>query len=138
MGFLTDMFGIAILNGPLWLGLAIPDGPPLGSTLVERSETVITELLMPFSFAFVGLYTDVFEMGKAGWGNLAPLFFMAMAGHIFKFGATFLASLYFQLPVRDGLAVSFIMSLRGQVEIILLLHWIDKKVRFPLLLSLRG
>ncbi|XP_038895219.1 cation/H(+) antiporter 24 [Benincasa hispida] len=128
MGFLTDFFGIAILNGPLWLGMAIPDGPPLGSTLVERSETIISELLMPFSFAFVGLYTDVFEMVKAGWPTLAPLFFLALAGHFFKFGATLVPSLYCQMPLRDGLAVSFIMCLRGQVEIILLLHWIDKKI----------
>lgn len=128
MGFFTDMFGIAILNGPLWLGMAIPDGPPLGSTLVERSETIIFELLMPFSFAFVGLYTDVFEMANAGWAAIAPLFFLALAGHFFKFGSTLVASLYFQLPFRDGLAVSFIMCLRGQVEIVLLLHWMDKKV----------
>ncbi|KAL0533536.1 hypothetical protein IC582_027570 [Cucumis melo] len=128
MGFLTDLFGIAILNGPLWLGMAIPDGPPLGSTLVERSETIISELLMPVSFAFVGLYTDVFEMAKAGWPTLAPLFFLALAGHFFKLGATLVASLYFQLPVRDSLAVSFIMCLRGQVEIVLLLHWMDKKI----------
>lgn len=128
MGFLTDLFGIAILNGPLWLGMAIPDGPPLGSTLVERSETIISELLMPVSFAFVGLYTDVFEMAKAGWPTLAPLFFLALAGHFFKLGATLIPSLFFQLPLRDSLAVSFIMCLRGQVEIILLLHWIDKKV----------
>ncbi|CAM8985893.1 unnamed protein product [Rhodiola kirilowii] len=43
MGFLTDMFGVAIANGPLWLGLVIPDGPPLGATLVERSELGLTK-----------------------------------------------------------------------------------------------
>ncbi|XP_022948411.1 cation/H(+) antiporter 24-like [Cucurbita moschata] len=128
MGFLTDLFGIAILNGPLWLGMAIPDGPPLGSTLVERSETIISELLLPFSFAFVGLCTDVFQMVNAGWSNLAPLFFLALAGHFFKFGSTLVASLFFQLPLRDSLAVSLIMCLRGQVEIVLLIHWIDKKI----------
>ncbi|KAG7037019.1 Cation/H(+) antiporter 24, partial [Cucurbita argyrosperma subsp. argyrosperma] len=111
MGFLTDLFGIAILNGPLWLGMAIPDGPPLGSTLVERSETIISELLLPFSFAFVGLCTDVFQMVNAGWSNLAPLFFLALAGHFFKFGSTLVASLFFQLPLRDSLAVSLIILL---------------------------
>lgn len=135
MGFLTDFFGIAIANGPLWLGLAIPDGPPLGTTLVERSETIIMEFLMPFSFAFVGLYTDVYEMAAAGWQSLAPLFFLALAGHFFKFAATLVASLYFQLPLRDGLAVTLIMCLRGEVELILLVHWIDKKVSFCHLLS---
>ncbi|KAL6967758.1 hypothetical protein U1Q18_033569 [Sarracenia purpurea var. burkii] len=53
VALVSDVCGLAISNGPLWLGLAVPDGPPLGATLVERTETIITEILMPFSFAFV-------------------------------------------------------------------------------------
>lgn len=37
-GFLRDLGGIAVSNGRLWLGLAIPDGPPLGATLVEKTD----------------------------------------------------------------------------------------------------
>ncbi|KAF2290263.1 hypothetical protein GH714_006648 [Hevea brasiliensis] len=47
-----DMFGLAIANGSLWFGLVVPDGPPLGATIVERSETIVMEILMPFAFAF--------------------------------------------------------------------------------------
>ncbi|XP_074355909.1 cation/H(+) antiporter 24-like [Apium graveolens] len=56
------MTGLAIANGPLWLGLAVPDGPPLGATLVEKSETFLWEILMPFSYVYIGLYTDVFSL----------------------------------------------------------------------------
>lgn len=128
IGFLTDMFGIAIANGPLWLGLAIPDGPPLGATLVERSETIIMEIFMPFAFAFVGLYTDVDSMSAAGWSSLKPLFFMALTGYLARLVATLLSSLYFKMTLRDGLTLSFIMSLRGEVEILIFIHWIDKKI----------
>ncbi|KAA8543699.1 hypothetical protein F0562_021555 [Nyssa sinensis] len=72
MAALCDFFGLAIANGPLWLGLAVPLGPPLGATLVERSETVIMELLMPFSFTFVGMSVDVFSM-SGQWASLMPL-----------------------------------------------------------------
>jgi Kef-type K+ transport system membrane component KefB len=129
IGFLTDLFGIAIANGPLWLGLVIPDGPPLGTTLVERSETIVMDILMPFSFAFVGLYTDVNVMIAASWSSLAPIFTMAFVGYVSKLIGTLLPAMFFDVPLRDGVTLSLIMSLRGQVELILYIHWMDKVVR---------
>uniref|UniRef100_A0A7N0ZTH4 Cation/H+ exchanger domain-containing protein n=1 Tax=Kalanchoe fedtschenkoi TaxID=63787 RepID=A0A7N0ZTH4_KALFE len=127
MGFVTDMFGVAVLNGPLWFGLAIPDGPPLGSTLVERSEVIIMEILMPFSFAFLGLYTDVFTLNDS-WPTLKPLMLMAFTGYVTKLVVTIAAALYFETPLEDSLALGLILSLRGQVEFIMLMHWMDKSI----------
>ncbi|XP_059429339.1 cation/H(+) antiporter 24-like [Corylus avellana] len=128
IGFMTDLFGIAIANGPLWLGLVIPDGPPLGTTLVERCETIVMDILMPFSFAFVGLYTDVNTMSAAGWSSLGPMFAMAVVGYMSKMIGTLLPAIFFDLPLRDSLTLSLIMSLRGQVELILYIHWMDKLI----------
>ncbi|KAH7550533.1 hypothetical protein JRO89_XS13G0211300 [Xanthoceras sorbifolium] len=128
MGFLTDMFGMAIANGPLWLGLVIPDGPPLGATLVERTETFVVHFLMPFSFAVVGLYTDVFAMGAVGWSGLAPLFAMVLTGYVSKVVGVLLSSLLYEIPFRDSLTLSLVLSLRGQVELLLFIHWIDKMI----------
>ena len=127
IGFVTDMFGLAIANGPMWLGLAIPDGPPLGSTLVERTETIATEILMPFSFAFIGMYTDVSNVAFV-WPTLKPLVAMVITGYVTKIIATALACLYFKMPLRDSLALSFTLSVRGQVEFLLFIHWMDKEV----------
>ncbi|GLT26796.1 hypothetical protein SLA2020_018380 [Shorea laevis] len=126
--FLTDMFGIAVANGPFWLGLVIPDGPPLGATLVEKSETIVMELIMPFSFALVGLYTDVFAMAAGDWENLLPLFIITVAGWLAKFVVITTAGLLFNLTFKDSLALGLIMSLRGQIEFILYVHWLDKKI----------
>lgn len=128
MAFLTDMLGIAILNGPMWLGLVIPDGPPLGATLVEKSETIIMDLLLPFSFAFLGLFTDVSVMFAAGWSSLAPLFIMAVIGFLSRLLGTLAPCVFFDLPLRDSFALSFILSIRGHVELVLYLHWMDKLV----------
>ncbi|CAM8975488.1 unnamed protein product [Rhodiola kirilowii] len=127
MGFLTDMFGVAIANGPLWLGLVIPDGPPLGATLVERSEIIIMEILMPLSFAYVGLYTDIFTLGKT-WPALKPLMWMTLTGYVTKLIVTIAVSLYYEVPLGDSLALGLIMSLRGQVEFVLFIHWMDKSI----------
>ncbi|KAF1001926.1 hypothetical protein AG4045_008840, partial [Apium graveolens] len=127
-GFVCDMTGLAIANGPLWLGLAVPDGPPLGATLVEKSETFLWEILMPFSYVYIGLYTDVFSLhGK--WQSLRPLFYMVACAYLTKLLATLLVSrCVYQMPLRDSFALSLIMSLRGQVELILFIHWTDLKM----------
>ncbi|KAI4305389.1 hypothetical protein L6164_028759 [Bauhinia variegata] len=128
MGFVTDMLGIAIANGSLWLGLIIPDGPPLGSTMVEKTETITMEFLMPFSFLMVGFYTDVSAMREFGWSNLSPLFAMVLTGYLTKLLSTWIATIIWKMPMKEGLAFSLIMSLRGQIELILFVHWMDKKM----------
>ncbi|KAM7522024.1 hypothetical protein LguiA_011926 [Lonicera macranthoides] len=127
VGFVSDMCGLAIANGPLWLGLAVPDGPPLGATLVEKTETFIMEVLMPFAFTYVGLITDVHSMsGK--WSHLEPVFFIAFAAYLSKLVSTLVVTRFFNMPLRDGIALSLISSLRGEVEILLFMHWMDLKM----------
>ncbi|XVF46176.1 hypothetical protein PTKIN_Ptkin03bG0006000 [Pterospermum kingtungense] len=128
MGFLTDMFGLAVAYGPFWLGLVIPNGPPLGVTLVERSETIIMEIIMPFSFAFLGLCTDFSAMTQAGWSTLGPLFGLVISGYLSKFLSTLLAALLVAVPPRDSLALGLVLSLRGMVELTLYVHWVDKNI----------
>ncbi|CAN6559274.1 unnamed protein product [Malus baccata var. baccata] len=128
MGGLADITGIAIANGAFWLGLAIPDGPPLGSTIVERSEMVIVDVLMPFSFALVGLSVDVNAMSSAGWSSLSPMFAITLTAYVAKLLGTLITSAFFELPLRDGVTLSFMMILKGQVEIVVFLHWMDKKI----------
>uniref|UniRef100_A0A2C9U316 Uncharacterized protein n=1 Tax=Manihot esculenta TaxID=3983 RepID=A0A2C9U316_MANES len=128
MGFFTDLFGMAIANGSLWFGLVVPDGPPLGATIVERSETIVMEILMPFAFAFIGLCTNVFSMTNYGWSRLAPLFTMFIMGYISKVIAVFLAAAYFEMPLKDSLALSLTLNLRGQLELLIYIHWIDKRI----------
>ncbi|XP_075521880.1 cation/H(+) antiporter 24-like [Primulina tabacum] len=126
-GFITDMFGLAIANGPFWLGLAIPDGPPLGATVVEKSETIVIELLMPFSFMYVGMITDVFTL-SGQWSHLKPIFLMILAGYIIKTVSTLIASRFFDMTIRDSLTLSLISSLRGEMELLLFLHWMSFKM----------
>lgn len=128
MGFITDMIGVAIVNGPLWLGLLVPDGPRLGAALVQKSQLILTEFLMPFSYILVGQYTDLYSLSSSDWNSLLPLFIIVLTGYMTKFFATWMATMYWRVPFRDGLTFSLIMSLRGQIEFILFVHLIDKRV----------
>ncbi|KAL1217595.1 Cation/H(+) antiporter 24 [Cardamine amara subsp. amara] len=127
--FLTDMFGLSIAVGPMWLGLLVPHGPPLGSTLAVRSETFIHEFLMPFSFALVGQNTNVNLLTADIWSKtLSPLFYMTVVNFITKFLSTTAAALFFKVPVRDSITLGLMMNLRGQIDVLLYLHWIDKRI----------
>uniref|UniRef100_A0A0V0IRA3 Putative ovule protein n=1 Tax=Solanum chacoense TaxID=4108 RepID=A0A0V0IRA3_SOLCH len=126
-GFLCDLGGIAVANGPLWLGLAIPDGPPLGATLVEKTETIVMDILMPFSFAYVGIFTDISSI-YTHWPHLQPLFFMALTAYLVKMVTVLFTSYFFNMPFRDCLALSLVLSLRGEVELLIFVHWMDLKM----------
>ncbi|KAH6814502.1 hypothetical protein C2S51_023520 [Perilla frutescens var. frutescens] len=127
IGFVADMFGLAIANGPLWLGLAVPDGPPLGAILVEKSETILTNILMPFSFMYLGMITDLSSM-SGHWYHLQPLLFTVITGYTMKMISTLITARFLNMTIRDSLTLSLIMSLRGEVEFLLFIHWMDFKI----------
>jgi len=127
IGFMTDFIGAAIGNGPLWLGLAIPDGPPMGSTIVHKTEIVMNHVLMPFSYATVGLKTDVYSMAEC-WSCLLPLFAMAIMGFVSKMVCVVMAARFVDMPYRDSFVLGLMLSLRGHMEFLLYLHWMDLKV----------
>ncbi|KAE8711213.1 HIT-type Zinc finger family protein isoform 1 [Hibiscus syriacus] len=86
------MIGLAICIGSFWLGMVIPDGPPLGATLVEKSETIIMEVILPCSFTYIGFSTDFYAMKEASWSSLSPLFGLVISGYLSKFLSTLLAA----------------------------------------------
>lgn len=47
-----------------FFGLVMPNGPPLATTIIERSELINQEFLMPFFFLYAGISTDFGRIGK--------------------------------------------------------------------------
>ncbi|XP_057548928.1 cation/H(+) antiporter 24-like [Amaranthus tricolor] len=126
IGFITDFIGAAIGNGPLWLGLAIPDGPPIGATIVQKSETFMNDILLPFSYATIGLSTDVYAM-SACWSCVLPIFAVAVMGFVAKLVSVVMAARFTDMPYRDSIVLGLMLSLRGQTEFLLYMHWFDLK-----------
>ncbi|KAL4335059.1 hypothetical protein GQ457_07G033570 [Hibiscus cannabinus] len=127
-GFIADMIGLSIGVGSFWLGLVIPDGPPLGTTLVEKAEAMIVHVFLPCYFAFIGFSTDFYAMKEAGWAALSPLFGLVISGYVSKLISTALAAKMAGLSWRDSLAMSLILSMRGNAELTLYAHWADKDI----------
>lgn len=59
MVLISDILWISFVPGALIMGFLVPDGPPLGSTIVQKSELMITQFFLPLFYIQVGFLTDV-------------------------------------------------------------------------------
>lgn len=126
-GLVSDTFGLTVANGPLWLGLAVPNGPPLGTALVEKMETIVRDILRPFSFMYIGFMVDVASM-SSHWSHLHPLMLMVLSAYVVKMVSTFVASRFHEISIRDSLTLSLLVGLKGDVDLMLFIHLNDMKL----------
>jgi Kef-type K+ transport system membrane component KefB len=67
VGFYSDVIGTNSFHGELMLGLAIPNGSPLGIALGEKIDAMVSGLILSLYYAMTGLNTDVWSLH---WGRL--------------------------------------------------------------------
>ncbi|XVE63440.1 hypothetical protein DITRI_Ditri07aG0020900 [Diplodiscus trichospermus] len=112
---ITELFGIFLLFGPFLLGLAVPDGPPLGSALVEKLDPVVSGMFLPLFASTCGMRIDLSYLKNSNLfaRNQA---IAAVATLIVKFGVSLVLPLLCKMPTRDSLALAFILITKGIVE----------------------
>ncbi|KAM1563768.1 hypothetical protein ACFX10_038148 [Malus domestica] len=125
-GFITDTIGIHAMFGAFVVGVLVPKEGPFAGALVEKVEDLISGLFLPLYFVSSGLKTNVATIqGLQSWGLLVLVIFTACFGKIF---GTIVVSLSCKLPVREALALGFLMNSKGLVELIVLNIGKDRKV----------
>jgi Kef-type K+ transport system membrane component KefB len=122
VGLYSDIIGTNSFHGALMLGLAIPDGPPLGTALGEKIEAMVSGLILPLYYAMTGLSTDVWEIH---WGRLQMVMILAWFG---KLAGVMASSLYLEIPFLDAVSLSLFMNSKGIVEIITFTFFVTNKV----------
>ncbi|KAM2075308.1 hypothetical protein ACFX1T_038210 [Malus domestica] len=108
-GFITDTIGIHAMFGAFVVGVLVPKEGPFAGALVEKVEDLISGLFLP------GFSCGVFWF----WSYLLPV------------SGRFLGRLWCpscKLPVREALALGFLMNSKGLVELIVLNIGKDRKV----------
>ncbi|OMO92990.1 Cation/H+ exchanger [Corchorus capsularis] len=112
----TGMTHLFVLVGPFMLGLAVPDGPPLGSALVEKLEPFVSGLLLPFFASACGMRFNVDDII-----NISPYAKSQSIAAVVTLFVKFLVSLALPLlckmPTSDSLALALIMTAKGLFEI---------------------
>ncbi|KAJ7959903.1 Cation/H(+) antiporter 15 [Quillaja saponaria] len=120
-GFIGEIIGLNAFVASFFVGLAIPDGPPLGAALVDKLDCFVSVLLMPILFTIAGLKMDVFAIQKLK--NVAVIQLIIFVSFFGKVIGTVLPSLFCRMRFRDALSLGLIMNSKGIVELIMLIGW---------------
>uniref|UniRef100_A0A5B6Z791 Cation/H+ exchanger transmembrane domain-containing protein n=1 Tax=Davidia involucrata TaxID=16924 RepID=A0A5B6Z791_DAVIN len=112
---ISENLGLLYHFGPFILGLTVPDGPPLGSTLVERLDTFIYGLFAPVLLTFCGMKSNLLVVYNLKF--MGTLWIVILASALVKFTANLFPALLCKLPVKDAFTLALIMSTQGIVEL---------------------
>ncbi|CAL5386341.1 unnamed protein product [Camellia sinensis] len=124
-GFFSEVLGQHSGLGSFMLGMIIPDGPPLGESLVYKLEAMSTGLLLPVKFVLTGLNTNLLSIEGT---SAMVVEITIISGYLGKFLGTLLTALYSSVRFQDALSLSLIMCCKGIVDIALYCAWKDEGV----------
>lgn len=115
-GIFSAWFEQTVLLGPFMFGLAIPEGPPLGSTLVDKLDPFASGFLLPVFVTLMSLRANLSSINPSSSYTFANILLLC-GGTISKILACLLPMLYCKMSFNDALAISLIMSTRGVVDL---------------------
>ncbi|KAI3966267.1 hypothetical protein MKX01_027435 [Papaver californicum] len=107
--------------GVFLLGLAIPDGPPLGSALVDKLR-IVTVFFMPLHMGIVGYKTDIY---KVSFRFLWRVLVVSLGCILGKIIGLFVPAVLLGVSPRDSLLLGLIMNIKGIVEVSTINTWLD-------------
>ncbi|GKV28237.1 hypothetical protein SLEP1_g37317 [Rubroshorea leprosula] len=129
VGLITDSQGMGFLPGILLMGLIIPSGPPLGATLIGKSELLVQEIFLHFVFLSVGRVTDVSQIHN--WKEFAAMLLIILATSFGKFLAVFMGLFHFKMRSRNILLLGLMLNMKGPIELIFLTKQMGTKYIDP-------
>ena len=111
----SELIGEHFMVGPIIFGVAVPDGPPLGSALTERLETMASTVFLPLYFLFSGARFNVFLINKR---NFLLVQFIAIVASFGKVVGTMLPTIYWDMPTTDILSLGLLISAQGITQLL--------------------
>ncbi|KAK8700010.1 hypothetical protein V6N13_018415 [Hibiscus sabdariffa] len=110
-----EYFHINPKYGLIIFGLAVPDGPPLGSALVEKLDPITSGLFLPI-FTTCGMRFNLAAIKRPNLYAKDHALGATLA-LVIKFGVSLVLAVSCKMPLRDSLALALIMISKGIVEI---------------------
>ncbi|XP_047337181.1 cation/H(+) antiporter 15-like [Impatiens glandulifera] len=114
--YVSDILGMTSLYGALFIGLAVPTGPPLGTGVVEKLELFVTTVLLPAFLMEVGRDIDFSSITLLHSLEVSSFVFVAFWG---KFLTVYGFSRYWRMPNKDALTLAETLSSRGLFDIMI-------------------
>ncbi|KAK7281086.1 hypothetical protein RIF29_08775 [Crotalaria pallida] len=125
--FISDFIGMSTFIGPVIFGFIIPSGAPLGTTLAEKSELIVSKLLLPFFYLFVGFSTNLSALKN--FREIIVIQCTVIAGYLAKMLACVMISISYGIKPKNGAVIGLIMNMKGVNELISLTGMKQAKAR---------
>lgn len=125
VGFVGTCFGQGSFLGCFVFGLCLPDGPPLGTQLVNKLDFFTSGFLIPVFCAMSGIRWEMYLLKESSTRKMELIMVMSYIG---KFTGVILSSSFFGISFIKASCLAFIMCCRGIPEIAMYCMWKDKKV----------
>ncbi|KAK8592168.1 hypothetical protein V6N13_062754 [Hibiscus sabdariffa] len=106
--------GLQYMYGPFILGLTVPTGHPLASTLIEKLDTIVSGWMLPLMSTYCGYRSDLWELNRQPpyW-----IIFVFTLGFLFKTSCGFIPAICFKVPLKDATALSLMLTAKGIIEL---------------------
>ncbi|XP_040992680.1 cation/H(+) antiporter 4-like [Juglans microcarpa x Juglans regia] len=127
-GMVSHLLNFTAVFGPFCLGLAVPDGPPLGSAIVNKFNCFTEHVLLPLFVTICAMKADL-RLINFGSNLLAFDIIHLIATFAAKMLACLIPLLYSKMPINDALALALILSFKGQVQLKLYSYFGDDQVQ---------
>jgi Kef-type K+ transport system membrane component KefB len=127
LGVLSVKIDQEFVLGAFVLGLAVPEGPPLGSALVKKLQFFGITLFLPIFVTTSVLKAD-FTMNFSSY-LMVSTGIVILITHLVKIIVCFITALCCKMPVTDALCLSLILNTKGVVEIGIFNALFDNDVR---------
>ena len=127
IGLCTTVFSQFVFLGAVIVGFALPNGPPMGSALIDKLDSLFNRVLFPFTVSATTVRIDVFSIDFNGLPAYYMLILMAVTT-VTKIIVCFVCGVANQMARRDALALAFIMSTKGFLELGVMTWLLDFRV----------
>ncbi|KFK21956.1 hypothetical protein AALP_AAs48252U000500 [Arabis alpina] len=124
----AEAMGVHAAFGAFWLGVSLPDGPPLGTELATKLETFASNMFLPCFIAISGLQTNFFEITESHEHHVVMIEIILLITYGCKFLGTAAASAYCNTQIGDALCLAFLMCCQGIIEVYTTVVWKDAQI----------
>ena len=112
----SHLFGDTIFLGPFILGLAIPDGPPLGSAIVNKLNCFVSDVFLPLYVTTCAMRVDL-SLIKFNNSFMKINAIIIVLTFVAKMVACLVPLLYTKMPLNDALALALLLSCKGVIQL---------------------
>ncbi|WOL08918.1 cation/H(+) antiporter 15-like [Canna indica] len=103
------------IDAAIYMGLLIPDGPPLGTALIERLQLIHSDIFLPLVFLVWGRWLDVTRVENPRIVFFLTLF--VLLAYVLKLICVMVPAVYFNnMPIRNAAFIGLLVSSCGLVQ----------------------